>query len=116
MSKFHSFLITQRSFMAVHKKTSSQMVLQPDKHPSSISLVPLNEGKPTPERKPSNLDLISEDDSEYFKFVPDKLAVHLDEIIHAIPFGKMQWYLIFFHFFMYVSTSFLIYNYCFFLM
>lgn len=44
------------------------------------------------------------------------MMVSIEDILEAIPFGRMQYFIVIFHFLMFVTTSFLVYNYCFFLM
>ena len=44
------------------------------------------------------------------------MIVTVEDILAQIPFGKMQYYLIAFHFMMFVTTSFIAFNYSFFLM
>ena len=44
------------------------------------------------------------------------MMVGVEDILSQIPFGKMQYYIILFHFWMFSTTAFLCYNYCFFLL
>ena len=102
MSKFHAVLYSQRSFMGgVHMRKSSQVI---GRSASSISLSPLT----TPQ------DVSA--DSEFFRFTPNTMLVEIGDILKAMPFGRMQKFVIFMHFLMFISSSFIIYNYCFFLM
>jgi len=55
-------------------------------------------------------------DTTFFQYIPNNMLVQIDEILKSIPFGKMQKLIVALHFMMYISTSFLVYNYCFLLM
>ena len=95
MSRFHhNMLLTQRSFIALHRPSES-------KSQSSYQLLQLSDQK---------------SDSSFFRFTPQNMLINPEEIIQAIPMGRMQWYIVCFHFFMFITTSLVIYNYCFLLL
>eukprot|EP00347_Sterkiella_histriomuscorum_P006274 403353395 len=104
MSRFHSVLYSQRSFTGgVHVRKSSQ-ILGGSRSVSFISA------------SANNIQPDISADSEFFRFTPQNMLVQIDDILKSLPFGKLQKFVIFMHFLMFSTTSFIVYNYCFLLM
>jgi hypothetical protein len=54
--------------------------------------------------------------TSFFTYQPLQVAVEVEELVRAIPFGKFHRFLIAFHWIVFISSSFLAYNFCFLLM
>ena len=91
---YHALLQPQNSFIAMHMSSLEHSSF-------SFQLLPLGDQK---------------SDSSFFKMTPHNLLVTKEDVLNALPFGKMQYYIIFINFLLYPITSFLCYNYCFFLL
>lgn len=81
MSMFHSMLYSQRSFVGILTRQNSKSPAV-SRDVSTTSLIPMNIIQPG-----SSGDVSA--DSEFFRFLPQHLLVHIDDILRELPFGRM---------------------------
>ena len=84
MSRLHSHFLTQQGFLATYSKKYEANKRPPGSPNSkSVCLQPLQSNISI---KSVAMQSVSED-SEFFRYTPDSLLLHVEDVMDALPFG-----------------------------